>query len=926
MLGSALILGVIVSIPLFANGILQRTLTGDLMQHQRDTGVFPGYINLSFQLSKDEEKKAQQASLLSEYAEIIPARLDIPLRNTVHSVNFTSLHIERDNILGGMYLCRFVFQSELEDHIEVLLGRMFDREYDPAAEEIEVMITEEMMHTQKLVPDGVYTISNGSFMSYAAVKVRVVGVFRPLSEDEYWQSMSHNESFFLPYETLERYNGHPFTENTRLLYTLIFDYREIKIEQVDHIVEEYFHIQNFIDRHFDAFTQTPISSTFVSVIEKFANRAENLRFLLQLLNIPILFMLFYYIFMIAKLKLSDEESFIAVIRSRGASGIQIFLIYLFEAMFIGIAAIFIGLPLGWAICSVIGSSNGFLDFISRAAIPLRMTEQVYVYTVIAFVSIVVTTVVPALAYSRSSIVEQKRNSVRQKKPLWKVLYLDVILLGLSLYYLFMLREQTEFIQAFGLGGTDGMMYIPLYFASTVFTIGLGLCFLRLYPWLVTIIYIIGRRFWSPVTYAAFHAVKRSGTSENFVILFIIIVLSVGLFNAGAARTINQNLEDRIKSSMGSDIVTRQHWTQLDERGNFYISENAARRLSIAPSTGPVIYVEPSFLDFQMLDGVDAVARVLRQDDAEVRGSGGRRATTFMAFDPYEFANTSWWRSDLAPYSFNEYMNVMMDYPGAVILSESLRGVAREGDMIRVENLNRNRQIRLHVVAFADYWPSISPFIQDEDGNLTDNHFIVANLEFVFSRVPPSPYDVWIKKSQGISDAHIYEQLENIKAPFQRIDTVTDLLVASKNDPMIQGTNGAMSLGFIIAMITCSMGFLVYWILSINSRMLQFGIKRAMGMTRGKIFRMLIFEQFLVSGTAFFAGMIIGNLAVMLYVPIFSLLYSGNDLNIPFRIFLSNDDPAKIYIIFGLSIIFCLLILIQMLRRIDITKVIKFGED
>jgi len=250
----------------------------------------------------------------------------------------------------------------------------------------------------------------------------------------------------------------------------------------------------------------------------------------------------------------------------------------------------------------------------------------------------------------------------------------------------------------------------------------------------------------------------------------------------------------------------------------------------------------------------------------------------------------------------------------------------EGEKIRIDDVHRNRAVDFDVLAFIDYWPSVFPFVENSTGELVRNHFIIANMDYIFSQVPKFPYDVWIRKSPGVSDAEIYQQLGEMSMPFKWIETVTRPLVDAKNDPLIQGTNGALSLGFIIAMIICGMGFLVYWILSINSRMLQFGIMRAMGMKRRKILRMLIYEQLLVSGSALLFGIVAGNIAVLTYVPIFSLLYSGSDNNIPFRIFLSNEDSTRIYIIFGIVLLCCLFILGNMVRRIEVAKVLKFGED
>jgi putative ABC transport system permease protein len=412
-------------------------------------------------------------------------------------------------------------------------------------------------------------------------------------------------------------------------------------------------------------------------------------------------------------------------------------------------------------------------------------------------------------------------------------------------------------------------------------------------------------------------------------MFIILSLSVGLFSAGAARTLNRNAEDRVRNDFGADIVVRQHWVELGESGFPVINAVSVSGLTAGTSLAETVsYMEPPFIEFQMLEGADSVARVLQLDTTRVRFLGRNSAVTFIAFDPYEFANTTWWRSDLAPHKLNDYMSMMIDYPGTAVLSESLRDELglREGDKISVYRFACDNTIELEVLAFVPYWPSFSPFIHDSSGAMVKNHLIAANFDYVFAQIPQYPYDIWIRKAQGVSDLQIYDRLAEMRTPFKSIETITKPMVEAKNDPVLQSTNGALSLGFIISMMICGIGFLIYWILSINSRTMHFGAMRAIGMSRRKILYMLVLEQILISGVALIVGVAIGNLAVYMYVPVFTLLYSGIDQSIPFRVFLSAGDSIRVYIIFAVMLLCCMAVLTRMIKRINIDRALKMGED
>ena len=59
-----------------------------------------------------------------------------------------------------------------------------------------------------------------------------------------------------------------------------------------------------------------------------------------------------------------------------------------------------------------------------------------------------------------------------------------------------------------------------------------------------------------------------------------------------------------------------------------------------------------------------------------------------------------------------------------------------------------------------------------------------------------------------------------------------MVIRSKNDPFQLAVNGVMTLGFLIAIGISFIGFLLYWLLSLYGRILQFGVLRAMGISLG----------------------------------------------------------------------------------------------
>ena len=136
----------------------------------------------------------------------------------------------------------------------------------------------------------------------------------------------------------------------------------------------------------------------------------------------------------------------------------------------------------------------------------------------------------------------------------------------------------------------------------------------------------------------------------------------------------------------------------------------------------------------------------------------------------------------------------------------------------------------------------------------------------------------------------------------------------------------MTLGFIISMVISFCGFLLYWVLSLSGRVLQFGILRAMGISFRQLILMLIGEQLLTSGAAIGIGLITGNLTSRLFVPMFQLSMQTSNQVPPFQVIFDPRDQLQMYIIVTVMLGTGLLILGTMLSRIKIHQAVKLGED
>lgn len=237
-------------------------------------------------------------------------------------------------------------------------------------------------------------------------------------------------------------------------------------------------------------------------------------------------------------------------------------------------------------------------------------------------------------------------------------------------------------------------------------------------------------------------------------------------------------------------------------------------------------------------------------------------------------------------------------------------------------------VRGIIYGFVDYWPSYAPVttVKDSDGlyKTTENFLIVAHLSQLQSAWGISPYQVWVKTNG--SSQFLYNYAAETGTKFTVFEDASAELVSLKNESVFQGTNGVLTISFIIVLLLCATGFLIYWILSIQSRTLQFGIFRAMGMSKREILTMLVVEQIFISGTSIAGGVLVGQLVSKLFVPLIQIAYSTAERSIPLEIIDTASDYMRLGVVIGLMVVVCMIVLGVLISKIKITQALKLGED
>ncbi|MBD2867890.1 FtsX-like permease family protein [Paenibacillus sp. IB182493] len=936
--GLAISVALVSSMPIYSEAVLSRMLVKDLEKMQTDRGVYPGsqYSKL-FYTKETPEEMNRIFERVDRYAHnTAQASFQIPVQELVNDYQSKSMKIravndpnpESKSSLKTMTIRSF---SELEDHIKLTDGRM-PAETQPVDGVYEVLVTERALVQFKAVIDSEYVVADEKIAG--EMKFKPVGVFEKKQDDDPYFRDSDLSELSASFVMNDKVAKQALLQESRFPiasvgWFFVLDYSKLELRFIDDFIDTTNKLRNVLLNQVTMY-QTVSETPALDTIAKYMDRADQLRTLMWSLNVPVLIMLGFYMFMVSNLIADRQKNEIAVLRSRGAARWQIVTSYAVEGVILCGIALGVGPLLGVVLTEVLGASNGFLAFVQRVALPVRLTAEAYRYGAIAAGACFVIMIIPIIMATRVTIVGHKQQMARLiKSPLWHKMFLDVIALALAIYGLYTFRKRLADLQSLGLNATD-LNIDPLQFVvPALFVMGGGLLLLRLYPWVLRLVYWVGKKWWPPSVYATLIQVGRSSTQYQFLMIFLIMTIATGVFSASAARTINNNTEDRIRYGNGADIVLKAEW--INDAPPPLPPGAPGGETAAVPDV--IHYLEPAFEPFRTLPGVESAAKVFTKE-ASFSVNEGSGAATLMGIDTDEFGASTWFRDSLLDYPINDYLNLIASDSQAVLISKTLadQQKVKAGDTIWVGWSDVPQQ-PFKVYGVIDYFPTFNPNppvgsvnVSEEDSTGRAPMLIVGHLPRIQVQLALEPYDVWIKLKPEATTAQFYEGLTESNLPITSIVNTREQLVEAKNDPFLMALNGILTLGFVLSILVSFIGFLLYWVLSLRGRTLQNGILRAIGLSFGQLIGMLAVEQVLTSGVAVLIGILVGNIASLLYVPNFQIAFNPSSLVPPFQVMFDPDDLTRIYTLVGFMLAVGLGILAYMLSRLRIHQAIKLGED
>lgn len=913
LLGNALLIAVAVSQPLYRVSAFQRMLVDDFEDYYEESGNWPAVFSASQHTIKGISNSPLD-KMDTSFNDALNA-FGIPVSEQVATFSLsanrvTPKYIRDDKDKKNMFLSTM---SDLENRVEIVQGR-FPESGKAADGCYEVMLSESAMVDLDVLLEDIFTYNLFTDVHGNDISIRITGVFRPLdTSDNYWTGAftDMKKRVFMDMDTFRDLfvnEGRDLGYGLDASWVACWDYKKVQISKVSDYIKIYRNIQTWssLENKTDA-------EVFCDILTQYSANAKRVELTLTILQIPVLLLLCAFLFMISGQMLNMERNEISLMKSRGAKKRQIFSLYLLQGLFLSIFSLIPGVPLGLVLCWLLGKATAFLEFNGTRYLNLMFTTDAVVYAVAAILLSVIMTTIPVIKYSDVSIVNLKQSKSIKHRSFWKKAYLDIICLAVSLYgYYSYLRNSDDIMEDVLAGkGMDPLLYISF----SLFILGCSLLVCRLQPFIMKLIYKLTSKRLKPAAYTSFLSAIRTGYRQEFIIVFMMLTVAIGISNTAIARTIIANSTANIEHINGAEIVLAEKWGNNADMINSGLADK-------------LIYTEPDFSKYQLIEDINVISRVLNEE--VTLKSSSPMTVQLMGIQTGSFAQVTSLQDGLLPYDYHTYLNVLANDVNGFLVSENFmtRLGYKLGDYITLQN-NAKDNVGGYIRGFFTYWPGYVPqeHFLTEYGEVetTENYLVVANLYSIQKAAGIRPYEVWIATDDG--GKQLVEWMTgHTEVRLTSFRNTKEQIAEKAETTLLQGTNGILSMSFIVVLILCCTGYLIYWIMSIRSRELLFGVLRAMGMKKREINWMLVIEQIFSGLFAIVAGGFIGILSSRMFVPMIQSAYAAADQVLPLELISDRMDLIRLFAVIAVVICLCLLVLARIVSGMNISKALKLGED
>jgi putative ABC transport system permease protein len=786
---------------------------------------------------------------------------------------------------------------------------------------IPVAIEEEFADNNFLNVGDIYQAVNAD----SPIQMQVVGIFRAIDpSDKSW--------FYSPRTTYEKEAWVPMEFFQKLLPGLI--------KRPSHFTSWYaiaddpslrFHNSLQISQamtHLDAgfhqlLNEVKIDYSPAEELKSYETRMTTMITLFYVAGAPLILLALLFISLTASIALQQQDQEITTMRGRGVSYAHIIFLNLVESVVLIAVSIPFALLLGWLLANLMGHTQLFLQFNRASNFSFSIGDINLLWIGVIALVVIAARLVPLFGLRHTTAVNIRQERSRSgKKPVWERIFLDFILLIPAAYAYLIMRgkvQPVKLLSNLNLGGGSGQSDPLMFLASSLFAIAACMIALRAFPLLMRLVASFSNRHSRVGTYLAVQEISRRPQDHTSVMLLIMISLSLAIFSASIAKTLDQWMHDSQYYQVGADLAVREY--EIPVSGN---PANGGGTTTDQVSKGILALV--SLESHLSLPGIQSATYVGKYD-GQCTYSSTKENCTLLGLDRLSFPTATFFRNDFSNQPLGALMNALALNPLGVIVPQDLLKTSglRVGDQLNVTSsvgvIDQGFNQNMVIVGSYLYFPTVYP-----DQNMT----VIVNLGAIFGTPEEATnYDVWLNVRNKADYQTVLDQMQGVAGQQRLLIDVRGNAIQQIQQLLSQpewvGLFGILSVGFLLTGLMACIGFVLDTFASLQKHYIQLGIFQAIGLSMRQLVSYLVLERVILMAVTLGCGTVIGFLTSVLFLPILQISAAPGTPVPPFQVLIGWVQSAWLILLFGLVLLGVIVATIGYLVQIKIFQAVKMGE-
>ncbi len=350
-------------------------------------------------------------------------------------------------------------------------------------------------------------------------------------------------------------------------------------------------------------------STATSIPQVLGRYAEQV----TLARVPLMLMVFfgivilmYYLFLVSVLTVRARSQEIALLKSRGATTLQVTLLMVIEGLLLAVPAVFLGPFISLAVVSTIGK------VVTTAApeasvVPVALSQRAFLLGAGgAFLSLATLTVATLLT-ARHGIVEFRQVGARPPRmPLVHRYYLDFLFLALVGVVWWQIQQQGAFLVR-PLGSAGLKIDYSLLLGPIMGFLALGLLVLRLFPWFLNLVARSTDPVGSVWLVQGLRRVARDPIMPGALVLLLMLATALGVVGGSFDSTLDQSQVDRAMYVAGTDMRVGLSASNTSLLSSYFDRGRSAAFLSSPDQFAPAFRTTASMSTASFGEPIDVLA-------------------------------------------------------------------------------------------------------------------------------------------------------------------------------------------------------------------------------------------------------------------------------------------------------------------------------